>query len=155
MISISLVPPEPRWITIEPAKDGKPAFEMLFAPVGKSMRRRAMRAAREEFPDIGIDAENADIDILLDGVDAQSRHLIRLAARDWRGVSGTETGEPVPFSSDALDAAIADEDSGFFDMVEAAWIEPMRARQMEKNGLSALPNGTGKVETASPKATAD
>jgi hypothetical protein len=142
------------WVTIEPATGETPAFEILFAPAGRSMRRRAHSAALKDFPDIA-DPANADIDELLDGIDAQSRHLIRAAAKDWRGVFDRETKKPLPFSIEALDAALADEDSGFFDLVNDAWIEPMRAREREKNASSASPNGTGKAETVSPKAIAD
>lgn len=136
-----------RWIVLQEAEGKKTAVRILVAPVTKPVRRRAYAAAQAMFPDLVID-ENADLNMVVEFSEEVGKALIREAARDWSGIFDTDGKKPLPFSRDMLDIALADEESGFFDSIDQKWLAPIRQRDAEKNGLSALPNGTGKAGTA-------
>lgn len=140
---------EPQWLTLIPAAGKQPAVEVLFAPITRSMRRRAARAGRGGLEGIDPSAPIGELsdeqfDALAGAGDATSAELVRLGARDWRGIAGPD-GKKLTFTPANLDLAIADET--FLAAAEKAYVEPDALRVAEKNGWPGSRNGTGAKAT--------
>lgn len=142
----------PSWLEIVPGEGRSPPVKLLVEPNRKALRRRALEAAQQLHPDINLSDEattNGDLITLTEEIE---RQIALLAIKDWSGVTA-DGKTPWPFSTEHLALAVADEDSGFMEAFVAAYIAPQRDRDMEKNGLTALPRGTGTAATQA-KATA-
>lgn len=134
---------EPTWETLFPAEGGKPAVEVLFAPVTRQMRRNAKAAVREMILS-GVEIESASPELLDDVGEAVSIAFLRQGIIDWRGI-GDADGEPIAVSPEAIEMFLADDD--LFAAADRIYVGPIIERDREKNGLSASPNGIGEAET--------
>jgi len=132
----------PQWLTLRPAIGKDPAVQVLFAPVTRSMKRRAAAAARTLLPDLPDDLQGADAATVGDFIDAVSRETVRLGilgGGQWKGV-GDANRKPVPVTPENVDLFLQDE-----EMLEAAdrlYLVPDAARAREGNGSAQSSNGT-------------
>lgn len=138
---------EPFWAPVMGA-------QVLFAPIDRTMLRRARRAARKA---LGLDEEGGadrfEVGELLDELGAAlSEAMIVEGVRDWRDVfmmadgDAEDEGVELPFSADNLAMVLAD--PATFEAFDAAYVLPYVTREREKNASAALPSGTGQAATA-------
>ncbi|VXC63509.1 hypothetical protein [Sphingomonas sp. AX6] len=122
--------------------------EVLFAPIDRTLVRRARRKALEQLGrDVhGPSAEGETDDFVIqmeDLGDALSCAMILEGAQDWKGAMEEVDGTFVPltFSREALADMLAD--PVYFDALDAAYVMPYVRREREKNVSAASPNGSG------------
>ena len=148
MLIVSTKPAEPEWTPVMGAS-------VLFAPIDRTMVLRAKRAVRDVAAAEPQDSTRSSADLIEEMGDALSRVLILEGARDWRDVvsetegdNGAVTSEPLAFSRETLERAIADPIT--FDAFDAAYVQPFlaRERQREAPGKDSprSPDGTGTKE---------
>ncbi|WP_419808387.1 hypothetical protein [Sphingomonas sp.] len=122
--------------------------EVLFAPITRTMFRRARRDAMVTLGDDTADLEDMG--------DAFSLAVITAGAQDWRGVCAMADGEDdgpgeeLPFTADNLAAALSDPLT--FEAFDAAYVHPFIIRERERaapgNGYAVSPSGTGEAAMA-------
>jgi hypothetical protein len=127
--------------------------EVLFAPIDRTLVRRARRKALEQLGrDVhGPSAEGETDDFVIqmeDLGDALSCAMIIEGAQDWKGAMQEVDGKFVtlPFSREALADMLAD--PVYFDALDTAYVLPYVMREREKNVSAVSPNGTGEAATA-------
>jgi hypothetical protein len=144
---------EPAWLTLREAAGEDPAVEILAAPHSRSLKRKALAAARAliELPD---DLREATPEQLQDFAEALTRETIRRAILDWRGI-GNAAGEPAAATPEAIELFLDDEE--LLDAADRAYLVPAAARDAEKNALPPSPNGISEgaqaIAPAAPRRT--
>lgn len=112
----------------------------LMAPVSHAGLAAGRAAAAEVRAEAGESDELSPETARAAG-NAMSRGMILEGMVDWRDMVDSETGEPVPLTRAALEAAL--EDPILFELLEVEYVLPYWARLTEKNGSSSSPNGIG------------
>jgi hypothetical protein len=111
----------------------------LFAPIGRSMARRARVAAAKAVETFRGKVSDAEFGEMLG--DAYSEELLVAGILDWEGV-GDEAGENLlPCTDENKRLLLAD--PAYFDPLDAHYVLPFAIRVAEGNALRASPNGTG------------
>lgn len=149
------------WITLIPPEkgdtDAPEGVCVKFAPASKPMRMAAARAAARSLERLGIDpgeltgrelTEDEIMAVFAAG-DEAARALIRLGALadpnpEWKGVLDLD-GKPLELNADTLEWAMLDD--AFFEAADRLYVRPAAAKDREKNGSAASPNGTGEAAT--------
>lgn len=138
---------KPWWFTLYPAieaekeEDCRPAVRVLFDPIGRIALRAARRAAGEVVLDADLpEDETAPVpaDLIEMAGDALSECLLMAGIKAWEGVGVGDT--PVEVTPDRLRQFLADPMR--FERLDKAYVQPFVTRELEKNGLSPLPNGS-------------
>lgn len=132
---------EPEWLTLRAAQGKDPAVRVRFAPLTRSMKRRAAAVARRMFPDLPDDLEAADVAVAGDFIDAVSRETIRLGmigGGAWEGV-GDAKGRPVPLTPENVDLFLQDE--WMLEAADRLYLVPAATRGQEGNGSSPSRSG--------------
>ncbi|WP_010184779.1 hypothetical protein [Sphingomonas sp. PAMC 26605] len=127
---------DPVWKELFPANGDTPAVRVQFKPIGiKALRaaRRAIAAALGVDPD---DIENAG--------DELSRELIRAGLIAWEGI-GDLDDNVIEVTPETIEMFIADPRT--FEAADRVYVTPWVMQDLEKNGSSASPVGTGVAET--------
>jgi len=139
---------EPWWFTVHDAveveaeADRRPAVRVRFVPIGRIALRAARRAAGAQYLSADLpDDDNAPIppELLELAGDALSESLLMAGITEWEGV-GDRDGNPAPVTPDNLRLFLADPIR--FERLDNAYVRPFVLRELEKNGLSPLLNGT-------------
>jgi hypothetical protein len=149
------------WITLIPPAEGDAeapeGVRVKFVPASKPLRMAAARAASRTLDKLGIDpatiidAELSEDEIMavFAATDEASRALIRLGALgsdtpEWKGVLD-EAGNPLPLTAETLEWALLND--AFFEAADRLYVQAAAAKDAEKNGFAASPNGTGAAAT--------
>lgn len=127
--------------------------QVQFAPIDRTMLRRARRAAlkalgRDEHE--GSDAASAE-DQLEELGDALSYALLMQGILDWRDVcemvDGDDAGAGTALACTDENKAMVLSDPITFDAFDAVYVVPFAARERAKNASAASPSGTGAAAT--------
>lgn len=123
----------------------------------KPMRMAAARAARKTLDRLGFDGDalsgrdlsEDELVAVFEASDEASRALIRLGALkdanpEWEGLVDADD-KPVPLNAETLEWALNDD--AFFEAADRLYVQPASARDREKNGSPASPNGIGEAAT--------
>lgn len=146
-----------------PGRKGyEPEAFVVLAPITPPMRRRAQRVALRLAGEVA-NVTDLDLDQIIDIGELGARELIRLGVIEWGGIGETVDGTDVelPLTPDRdtrFATATSDErpsgtidllldDDELFARLNEEYCRPDAVRRAEKNGLSALPSGTGKAGT--------
>ena len=146
---------------VEPAVAAEPEAYVVMAPITPAMRRRAQGAIRRYAAAAEIaNLEDMTADQLGDMSELLSIELTRLGVQEWGGI-GDEDGQTLDVTPDrdtrfrtandegrptgTVDLLLADVQA--FGILDELYVRADAHRLAEKNGLSALPTGTGKAAT--------
>jgi hypothetical protein len=144
--------PEPVWHTFREAVGEDPAVRIQFAPIGAAAVRAARRAVAAA---LGVNPDDVET-----AGDAMSRELLQRGIIGWEGI-GDHNGAPTAPTRDRLvkddEGKIVEivpgtislflADPSHFEWADQIYVLPWVMRDLEKNGSSALPSGTGQAET--------
>jgi hypothetical protein len=132
---------EPEWIELIPAQGERAAVRVHALPASKAVRSKAYAASGAVLEGTDEDALKADAALAAEAGEAFGAALIRARIIGWDGIGGADGAQPVPFSSEALEAFL--DDDTLFAAAYAQLAMPVILRTAEKNGLSPSPSGTG------------
>lgn len=148
----------PRWIgsiaSDDPTDDRPfllPGVRVQCGKITRPMKRRAQAEAAKLLPAAESDGSPLDPLDAADAGDAYTASIIRQGIIAWAGI-GDADGKVLAVSPEAIELFIDDED--LFRAADREYVTPNVLADVEKNGLSASPNGIGAAATqASDTAT--
>lgn len=144
--------PEPVWHTYREATAEDPAVRVQFAPIVPAAVRAARRAVARQLNVDPADVETAG--------DALSYELLQRGIIAWEGVGGHDgaaiapsrdqvetdkSGAELSRTPGTISLFLSDVDR--FQWCDRVYVLPWVKRDLEKNGLSASPSGTGQAGT--------
>ncbi|MGN6270863.1 MAG: hypothetical protein ACTHM0_13345 [Sphingomonas sp.] len=144
--------PEAVWHTFREAVGSDPAVRIQFAPIGPAAVRAARRAVATA---LGVNPDDVET-----AGDAMSRELLQRGIIGWEGIGDHEGATTAP----TRDTLVRDEDGkiveivpgtislflsdpAHFEWADQIYVVPWVMRDLEKNGSSASPGGTGQAGT--------